>query len=137
MRNLIHWEGENVVNHSITWIFFLNIKLFNSMKGMIQHSHWVRGYCCIWAYLSSKCKHGKVDQKMLRYTKIIVLVVKGLKEVAKCGWNWNSHYGDLYCCAKCSNVRYQVEIFSRGGHTPLRFITTCDKNLLPCFICHR
>ena len=26
---------------------------------------------------------------------------------------------------------------SRGDHTPLRFITTCDKILLPYIICHR
>ena len=50
------------------------------------------------------CKHGKVDQKVLRYTQITMFLVKGLKAVAKCCLNWNSFHDDLCCCVEYLNV---------------------------------
>ena len=35
----------------------------------------------------------------------------------------------FFLTSKCTS-------FSRGDHTPLCFIITCDKSLLPCIICH-
>ena len=54
----------------------------------------------------------KWTQKMLRYTKTIKFMVKGLKVVAKRYLNWISFHNDLCCCVEYSNVENQVEIFN-------------------------
>ena len=50
-------------------------------------------------------------EKLLRYTKIIIFLVKHLKVVAKHFLNWIYFHGTLYCCARYSNIEYQDEIF--------------------------
>ena len=43
----------------------------------------------------------------------------------------------VHCCTNCRTSQIIHAQGPRGDHTPLRFITTCDKNLLPYIICHR
>ena len=55
------------------------------------------------------CKHGRVN---LRYIKTIMFLVKGLKVVAMCCFQWVSFHDDLCHCVEYSNVENQVEIFN-------------------------
>jgi hypothetical protein len=57
----------------------------------------------------------KWTNKMLRYTKIIIPLVKGLNIVAKCCLNWISFHDDLCCCIGCSNVANHVEIIKSNA----------------------
>ena len=54
----------------------------------------------------------KWTKKMLRYTKTITFLVKGLKAIAKRCLNWICIHDDLCCCVEYSNVEHQVEIFN-------------------------
>ena len=54
----------------------------------------------------------KWTNKMLRCTKIIIFLVKGLKVVAKRCLNYISFHDDLCCCVEYSNVENKVEIFN-------------------------
>jgi hypothetical protein len=40
-------------------------------------------------WLKGGCKHGKVDQKVFRYMKTIICLVKGLKILVKCCLHWD------------------------------------------------
>ena len=54
----------------------------------------------------------KWTEKVLQYTKTIILLVKGLKVVAKRCLDWISFHDDLCCCVEYSHVETQVEIFN-------------------------
>jgi hypothetical protein len=54
----------------------------------------------------------KWTKKVLRYTKTIITLVKGLRVVAKCCLNWISFHDDLCCCVEYSNLENQVGIFN-------------------------
>ena len=54
----------------------------------------------------------KWTKRVLRYANTIILLVKGLKVVAKHCLNWFFFYDDLCCCVQYSNVENQVEIFN-------------------------
>ena len=60
-----------------------------------------------------RCKRGKVDQKMLQYTKTTNFLVKGLKVVAKYYLNWFFlMMTSIDMLNTLDNVDYQVEIFN-------------------------
>ena len=46
----------------------------------------------------------KWTKKMLRFTKTIIILVKGLQVVANHCLNWFSFHDDLCCCVEYSNV---------------------------------
>ena len=54
----------------------------------------------------------KWTKKVLRYTKTIIFLVKGLKVVVKRCLNWISFHDYIRCCVEYSNVENQTEIFN-------------------------
>ena len=58
----------------------------------------------------------KWTKKVLRYTKTVNVLVKGLKVVAKRCFNWIYFHDDLCCCVEYSKVEHQVENFNTNNY---------------------
>ena len=75
----------------------------------------------------------KWTKKVLRYTKTIFFLVKGLKVVGKRCLNLISFHDDLCCCVEYSNVGNQVEILN----TVLIIKTSAQKQMVEFGFGHR
>ena len=80
-------------------MFILGL-LIHTIEGVTQIvNYWYITDQKLWHDLHSlvelymtRCEHGKVDQKVLQYTEIIIVLVKGLKVATKRCLNWISFF---------------------------------------------
>ena len=57
--------------------------------------------------------HNQVYKISVPFTKILIILVKRPRVVAKCCLNWICFHSVLYCYVKYSNIDYQDEFFKK------------------------